>query len=89
MPALICTRGLFLRTSCLLGCAPIPFARVNAQGEGTLLHISRYEAMLVPRIGAHPFLANRSYNHFGGPVKIIGSKKRGSDLVYLQETSYL
>ena len=36
-----------------------------AQGEGTFLHIARYEALLAPRIGAQPFLANRSFTTWG------------------------
>jgi hypothetical protein len=36
-----------------------------AQGEGTFLHIARYEALLAPRIGAQPLLANRSPTTWG------------------------
>ncbi len=36
-----------------------------ARGEGTFLHIARYEALLAPRIGAQPFLANRSFTTWG------------------------
>ncbi len=39
--------------------------RLCAQGEGTFLHIARYEALLAPRIGAQPFLANRSFTTWG------------------------
>jgi hypothetical protein len=40
-----------------------------AQGKGTFLHIARYEApyeaLPAPRIGAQPFLANRSFTTWG------------------------
>jgi hypothetical protein len=36
-----------------------------AQEEGTSIHISLYEALLAPRIGAQPFLANRSFTTWG------------------------
>ncbi len=36
-----------------------------AQGEGTFLHIARYEALQAPRIRAQPFLANRSFTTWG------------------------
>jgi hypothetical protein len=36
-----------------------------AQGEGISLHIARHEALLAPRIGAQPFLANRSFTTRG------------------------
>ncbi len=41
----------------------VPGVVFCAQGEeeGICLHISRYGALLAPRIGAQPFLANQSF----------------------------
>ncbi len=36
-----------------------------AKGEGTFLHIARYEGLLAPRIGAQLFLANQSFTTLG------------------------
>jgi hypothetical protein len=75
MPTYVCACRLFLRTSRRLGSAPVRLACTEvppgvvlclcAQGEGTFLHIARYEALLAPRIGAQPFLANRSFTTWG------------------------
>jgi hypothetical protein len=46
--------------------------RECAQGEGIFLYIARYEAMLAPRIGAEPFLANRFFTTWG-PAIVTGS----------------
>ncbi len=48
-----------------------------AQGEGAFVHIARYEALLAPRKGAEPFLANQSYTTWGsGDHLTVGSTKR-------------
>jgi hypothetical protein len=78
MPANVYARRMFLRTSRRLGSAPVRLATIvvfseipgvvlclYAQGKGTFLHIARYEALLAPRIGAQPFLANRSLTTCG------------------------
>jgi hypothetical protein len=47
-----------------------------AQVEGTFHHNARYEALLAPRIGAQPLLANRSFTTWGPATIVIGSTKR-------------
>jgi hypothetical protein len=63
-------------------CARVP------QGEGTFLYIAPYVALLVPCIEAQPSFTNESFTS-RGPVIIIGSTTRGSNLVRLCEASYL
>ena len=80
MPIYVCARRLFLRASRRLSSAPVRLACTQrgprrglwyvvlclcAQGEGTFLHIARYEALLALRIGAQPYLANRSFTTWG------------------------
>ncbi len=71
MPTNICIRRLFLLScagwalrrfdSLVLSKVPGVVLCLFAQGESTFLRTARYEALLAPRIGAQPFLANRRF----------------------------